>query len=90
MDLRVPPQGAGYDLQGHTFSNFADSLGDGPARQSTRAMHQRDSFKTRIHDFTSRHDAARALVQKRPHRKTFVSTRAGWHAQEVYCHNPHD
>src|SRR3990172_1253593 len=72
----------------YPFLNFADSFGDGPSRQSTRAMHHRDSSKTQTHGFISSHNAARPFVQKRPHRtKLLYQLGQGAHAQEAYHHN---
>lgn len=51
-----------------TLLNFADSFGYGTSRQSTRAMHRRDSSKVQVHGFIGGHNTARALVQKRLYR----------------------
>src|SRR3989337_258587 len=68
----------------HPLLNFADSLGDGPSRQSAHAMHHRDASKTQTLGFVRSHDAPRALVQQRPHRpKLLPQLGNGAHAQEA-------
>ena len=48
--------------------DFANTLGDGLARQATGAPHQRNSSIAQAHGFIGGHDAARAFIQMWPNR----------------------